>query len=565
MDSLASVTKALGSSAKKKRSSRKEMKSASAINDRSASINDSVGVVGSLSQQPSITASNVKPMQTASPVPRDRFHSSASIVSQSPGGQADNVVPLPETKATDHEKLEACLEVLNTSYSAAAPCFMNSENSHFTSNLNKILNFLLSVFRSEGQNGGKKSKNESYAAALYICGVPGIGKTSGVNYCFKMAVREASNDEDFEEPRRCHINAGHMKSVHSPMATIVNRMCGSLGLKTKTKSHLISRLKRQTGPVLVVEIDEIDHLVSGGNDEKLSAAEVAVNTLLEWANDPDYRLAVIGISNSSGNHQFVRLHDIGKVRRPQGGRLQYLREMRPLTDIFSAQQQFKETITFKPYGTDDILRILEARVGGKIIAKTAMTMIAKKVSSSSGDARKALELASDAIKNCLASLRTKSAKSNSEYPLVTMQHLGSSLKVGNKRLAEVVEGLPQVGKVILCVAATLARADVKTTTIGKLRNFVGECMCRDQVEDMVSLEDFKMILETLADSGLLSFGNAKSNVISSCVASEIYRKPICLSVQLDDVENALSTILYQNEFYENLREHAKQNKAELQC
>jgi hypothetical protein len=96
----------------------------------------------------------------------------ASRISLTPCA-AHTAVPLPDQRQTNGEKLEACLEVLKTSFQAQAPVFDTSApKSHFATNLTKVEQFVQAVIDSEGSNSGK----EGDSASLYVCGGPGIGK-----------------------------------------------------------------------------------------------------------------------------------------------------------------------------------------------------------------------------------------------------------------------------------------------------------------------------------------------------------------------------------------------------
>jgi hypothetical protein len=83
----------------------------------------------------------------------------------------DQVTPLPDRKATNGEKLEACLEVLKTSYQASAPVIDGLVMPHLANNLHSIEEFVRGAIDSEGSHGGA----EIAGASMYVCGGPGIG------------------------------------------------------------------------------------------------------------------------------------------------------------------------------------------------------------------------------------------------------------------------------------------------------------------------------------------------------------------------------------------------------
>ena len=154
------------------------------------------------------------------------------------------------------------------------------------------------------------------AAALHVCGAPGIGKTSGVLGCCRKAISDVSiADEDDLTPVLIHVNAGHLASGADPTRQLLDTMSESLGMRAcKNKASIEKHLKNKRKLALVV-LDEIDMLVSGGKTQvaaELLGTEAVVQTLLDWSNGTA-NVALIAISNSTGNDKFARLHSIGKV------------------------------------------------------------------------------------------------------------------------------------------------------------------------------------------------------------------------------------------------------------
>ena len=129
-------------------------------------------------------------------------------------------------------------------------------------------------------------------------------------------------------------------------------------------------------------------------------------------------------------------------------------------------------------------------------------------------------------------------------------------------LKDRIGGLPAVGKAILCVLTSYAQArGAVHATIGELKQCVSECMRQTGMEDeMVQMDDFLVLLDTLVDSGLLraSFSTTSSNSLnlSQRTLSDVHRQPIYLGLQLEDIEKVLESDLSQT-FYQHLRSMAK--------
>lgn len=198
------------------------------------------------------------------------------------------------------------------------------------------------------------------------------------------------------------------------------------------------------------------------------------------------------------------------------------------------------------------------------MAPNVIDFIAKKVATSTGDARKALEMAANAVQHRKDQLNESKAASTDVH-LVKMPNVIQANKEEVLNLKERISGLPAVGKVILCVLTSYSQASgAVNTTIGELKQCVSDCMLQTGMEDeMVQMDDFLVLLETLVDSGLLrascstahgSKGNGLN--LSQRTLADVHRQPIRLGIQLDDIEKVLESDLTQT-FYQNLRERAR--------
>jgi cell division control protein 6 len=232
-----------------------------------------------------------------------------------------------------------------------------------------------------------------------------------------------------------------------------------------------------------------------------------------------------------------------------------------------------DTVIFSPYSEFELKRILLARVGSTVLADNVLDYIAKKVAASTGDARKALEIAANAVQHRLDQLLANDGSETSTSdcsvgPIVKMLNVIQANKDEVLNLKERIAGQPVVGKVILCVLTSYAQAGgAIDTTIGELKQCVSDCMRQTGMEDeMVQMDDFLVLLETLVDSGLLrasspatknSSGNGLN--LSRRMLSDVHRQPIRLGIQLDDIEKVLESDLRQS-FYQNLRDRAKNRR-----
>ena len=224
----------------------------------------------------------------------------APRVSVSPDFAA-HPLSLPDFKGTALERLEACLEALNPSHQAERPTIGNDLHSNFAKNIGRVSEFTQSTLSSECLNGGQ----EGVSAALYVCGAPGIGKTSGVLWCCDQAI-SSLNADDGPKPRLSVVNG-----LEQSWDAILDDLGSTLGFKNScSEKRIISALRKGKVPVLMV-VDEIDALVAIG-----SSKFEGLKKLLQWANDPEAHLALIGISNSMNDEKAHEIREAGEVRNP---------------------------------------------------------------------------------------------------------------------------------------------------------------------------------------------------------------------------------------------------------
>lgn len=226
--------------------------------------------------------------------------------------------PLPEIEGTAEEKLTASLDALKMTNQAENNSFYRS-GTHFASNLKTILKFLSASIESKGGHGGK----EGEPAALYVCGVPGIGKTSGVRWCCTKAIEETMSNNEYEGPipTVVHINAGHLSSASKPEEILLEEFARALVMnkpENQKKNNILKHIRKN---MILVVVDEIDLLVSESSqtpEGRLPGTEGVIQTLFGFARDETMPIALIGISNSSANNKYFRLNEIGKVRSAFG-------------------------------------------------------------------------------------------------------------------------------------------------------------------------------------------------------------------------------------------------------
>ncbi|KAM8795341.1 cell division control protein 6 homolog [Eudromia elegans] len=199
--------------------------------------------------------------------------------------------------------------------------------------------------------------------SLYISGAPGTGKTA----CVGRVLQDCQ--EELASSRTVVLNCMSLSSSQGVFAAVAAR----LGLPARAPARELARsLEKQLtakGPMVLLVLDELDQLDSKGQD--------VLYTVFEWPWLPGSRLVLIGMANS------LDLTERGLAR------LQARPGCRP------------RLLPFAPYSREQLVTILQERLGqvagAPVLDGSALQFCARKVSSVSGDARKALDVCRRAL------------------------------------------------------------------------------------------------------------------------------------------------------------------------
>eukprot|EP00775_Hariotina_reticulata_P010397 gene10397-10555_t len=198
---------------------------------------------------------------------------------------------------------------------------------------------------------------------LYICGVPGTGKTALVMEVLG-GVREAGVQAGAQVVA---INCLQLPSPQHVFSRLWEKLSGQHQGPARARESLMQLFgvagggsRRRYSTIIV--LDEIDML--------MTRDQAVLYQLFDWPHHPGSRLAVIGISNT---------HDL---------------DQRVLPRIASRLDQAK--LAFAPYNVQQLLTIVNARlqesgVSGAV-EEVAVQLACRKVAAETGDVRRALEM-----------------------------------------------------------------------------------------------------------------------------------------------------------------------------
>ena len=183
------------------------------------------------------------------------------------------------------------------------------------------------------------------------------------------------------------------------------------------------------------------------------------------------------------------------------------------------------------------------------------------VAKAGGDARHALDITSNAIGKVVDTLDevklAQDVKHNDEcMPLVKLPHMMRAIRESMPmRHADIIAGLPQAAKVVLCVAVSLSQVWGPTAeiSISALKKYCGEATQHAVMEDL-GVGHVGNLVRLLIDSGLLvTSNNGYFNPHDS-------RSKLKIGVQMDEVEIGVEqSLLKEGGFYRRLVDYIKAN------
>ncbi|XP_015782326.1 cell division control protein 6 homolog [Tetranychus urticae] len=382
---------------------------------------------------------------------------------------------------------------------------------------------------------------EHESSTIFVSGPPGTGKSMSV----LSIVSKLSNQYT--------LTILPYNSMDFRKGTMIySKIAKDLGIKdsTRYRDKIIGSIENYiiaSKKMVILIIDEIDKL-----DKDL------VDTMLDWPRAKKSKLILIGIANTITSSS--------------------------LTKMCSFEMNCVKKVSFRPYSKDQLVDIIQSRLKYlsktcDLISKPALDLCARKVSSYSGDARKALDICRQAIEmaerekysyqlgltataddgNNMGSprksprmsprmtsrmspkmsprlgIRRSPRKENFDKPLVEPRHIISILNsvFGNKLFKEEsVADLTLHQQVILCCILCYGKEKKnKEIVIPMLyRLFVKACDKCKITSTLISNSDFLCICQILESLGLVRIKQAR----------EMRLTKISLSVNEDEVAQRLA-------------------------
>lgn len=393
-------------------------------------------------------------------------------------------------------------------------------------------------------------KNEP--GCLYISGMPGTGKTAMLTEVMRL------NENQIMELRSHQVKTVviNCMSVREPKQ-IYMKLIEELSPKASIQSDIVQQahdlINLKKNILNVVILDEIDSLITRDQD--------VLYKIFEWASLPSSRLVLIGIANALDLTDRILPRLRAKNCEPQ-------------------------LLNFNPYQVSEISNIIKDRLFSLVeypenpfgpppkptegaipplMMPSAIEFCARKVASSMGDLRTALDVCRQAIE--LAEMDQKKKKMSSGVlgeqktnttpaaaaapkPMVTVAHVSRVLQVvfGNSNVQKLKQlNLQQkivLGVIIIMIRTSTTKANKKELlTVGRFREqYSTLCSDTSTAISAVSRTELSDLLSLLETQSILTLGKSKEdrtrkielNVQESEIIQMIQDVPI-LKTWMDEV------------------------------
>jgi len=379
--------------------------------------------------------------------------------------------------------------------------------------------------------------NKTLPPILYVCGSHGTGKTSSVKTMVDIANKYSGRTPEDKPDKFVFINCKTLAKLRTGRA--ISHILQRLGKNHKEQNFLHRIDDKSQDAVTLVVLDEVDALIG------MKGSETMLQYLLRMANEEQYCLAIIGISNAIHNKTTDRLRQIG------------------------FDDSWNSKIVFPAYSKDDFLDIIKQKTGFSVLTENTAFYIAARVASNGGDARKFFDYVQTTIHVCLDRFEsklhpTKSQSTTSIYDAMT------AFKSNSTDYKQLIAALPSIQKHLLCCGVWMSRylngAPVKTSD---LKTAVFHAYGHEVGTDM-TLEEFKNTMELLESQSLLqvTFDDPFSITKNKGPMQKLshFVRPVCqfnnyasllrsnttFPAQLEDVESALEQTLMNDTLYRTL-------------
>lgn len=408
-------------------------------------------------------------------------------------------------KAKDVNKLKLCLDKLESTR-ASDSTWLGEKGNHFRKNAFAVRTFLGEMVRNRGPSALENIEDDNGRNSLYICGTPGIGKTTAVNWCTQHLIEQYEDDNiDLVVVNlNCSQFASGGDNVRKSFFKKVWAGCNSGKRSNGDAEGFLTRSLKSTNAgkakkkFLILVLDEIDQLVDPTSELKNAkgSGEVLLQHLSGWTVAGEkMRFALVGIGNAMNNVKYRR------------------------ADKFV---QFSKSYSFQAYNEKDMEEIMRSRLeNSDIVLPAALTFIAKKYAGSSGDVRKAIEHLGRALKGARARAKDDATVGSQllagpkQGPFLVGIRDVVKINADYAKLSQTIEDLPRNVKIAVAVAAKMLQKNGEGSISRKelVHKFI--MFYTNKFKEGIDAGEARSGIDSLDDQGIANFNYSDGNATIS--------------------------------------------------
>lgn len=354
-------------------------------------------------------------------------------------------------------------------------------------------------------------RNRGSSTSLYISGMPGTGKTATT----LEVIRSLQNDKSGKKFQFIHIN-GMQLNNSSVMYTLIHKEI--TGVKQKPTSAAVSldayfkkrkdlserNLKNQK--MIVLLVDELDALVT--------KKQTLLYNLFDWPSNKNSGLIILAIANTMDLPERFLV----KIKSRIG----------------------ESRLVYQPYNLSQIKQIIMSRLHGKALKEmldpvsltsffpqNSIEIVSKKVSSLSGDIRRALQVCRRATEMAKADntkvekgeLKLKDFNKNSkneknEVVNIGMSHIQKAfLELYNSKTTLLLKALRKYEKlIIIAIGIESSKSTLDKVKLSDVTNRINGMSSKLNYDSLKQGEIMEILLK-LKSFGIITITNEKPNQI----------------------------------------------------
>jgi hypothetical protein len=400
-------------------------------------------------------------------------------------------------------------------------------------NLVDLYKFMRTTVDTKGEMGYANGD----APILYCCGSTGVGKSLAVNCLSEIALKQTIDIPTAEFDRVKFINC-------STMDRLPHRFSFQDFLQKYDIDELVIRdgadgSNRRLDGTFILVLDEVDFLIGNKTGERL------LKTILDIASKPSSLLGVIGISNNVHNKTTQQLIKLGIGRNK---------------------------VVFPTYLKEELVDIIRCQIGFTIIDKKTIQFMAAKHAYSGGDARKFLDHVNMMIHYTTLRLSEDNHDIlySSEKDVRHVTTLRDAMKVfteASPNLKDTILDLPAYQRQTICIAAAISRKlNGQELTVSFLFQLLSACLGYEVGQDSFDMSDYKKIVESLSDTGLIVIKEPspvhdskrrkkKTSYIPAyqpLSGTRFLSATVTIQYPLEDIESAIEKVIVAEPYYGHL-------------